>query len=68
MLYQEGKEGAPKFMSVGLHCRIVGRPGRAAALAKFLEYVSQHKDVWVCTRQEVAHHWRSKFPYQKLEQ
>jgi peptidoglycan/xylan/chitin deacetylase (PgdA/CDA1 family) len=66
VLYQEGKEGAPKMMSIGLHCRIVGRPGRAAALAKFLDYVAQHKDVWVCTRQEISQHWHSKFPFSKV--
>ncbi|KAH9272379.1 60S ribosomal protein L44 [Batrachochytrium salamandrivorans] len=63
VLYQEGKDSEdprPKFMSVGLHCRIVGKPGRAAALAKFLDYVSQHNDVWVCTREEVARHWRNQ--------
>ncbi|KAK5666597.1 hypothetical protein QVD99_006666 [Batrachochytrium dendrobatidis] len=66
VLYQEGKDPhdpRPKFMSVGLHCRLVGKPGRAAALAQFLEYVASHKDVWVCTREEVAHHWRTEFPY-----
>ncbi|KAH6566478.1 hypothetical protein BASA62_006663 [Batrachochytrium salamandrivorans] len=63
VLYQEGKDSEdprPKFMSVGLHCRIVGKPGRAAALAKFLDYVSQHNDVWVCTREEVARHWHNQ--------
>ncbi|KAI8925872.1 hypothetical protein BC831DRAFT_498124 [Entophlyctis helioformis] len=67
VLYAEGKDAnhpAPKFMSVGLHCRIIGKPGRAAALAQFLDHVAQHKDVWVCTREQVAHHWRAKFPFQ----
>ncbi|MEN9226736.1 MAG: allantoinase PuuE [Thermostichus sp. HHBFW_bins_43] len=57
MLYQEG-ETAPKMMSVGLHCRLVGRPGRALALAKFLDYVQAHERVWLCRRIDIAHHWR----------
>ncbi len=56
LLYREG-ETAPKMMSVGLHCRIVGRPGRAAALARFLDYVQQHEGVWLCRRVEIARHW-----------
>ncbi len=56
LLYREG-ETAPKMMSVGLHCRIVGRPGRAAALARFLDYVQQHQGVWICRRVEIARHW-----------
>jgi OHCU decarboxylase len=55
-LYAEG-ETAPKMMSVGLHCRIVGRPGRAAALARFLDYVASHEDVWVARRIDIARHW-----------
>jgi OHCU decarboxylase len=56
VLYAEG-ERAPKMMSVGLHCRLVGRPGRAAALARFLDYVGSHDRVWVATRLEIARHW-----------
>jgi len=55
-LYAEG-ETAPKMMSVGLHCRLVGRPGRAAALARFLDYVASHERVWVARRIEIARHW-----------
>ncbi|KAB0266951.1 allantoinase PuuE [Microvirga brassicacearum] len=55
-LYAEG-ETAPKMMSVGLHCRLVGRPGRAAALARFLDYVASHERVWVARRIDVARHW-----------
>lgn len=58
-LYQEGQEGAPKMMSVGLHCRLVGRPGRAAALKRFLEYVLSHDKVWVPTRLDIAKHWHA---------
>ncbi|MEQ8344765.1 MAG: allantoinase PuuE [Sneathiellaceae bacterium] len=60
-LYAEGAT-APKMLSIGLHCRISGRPGRAAALARFLDYVQGHGDVWVTTRAEIARHWRAQFP------
>jgi len=60
-LYEEG-EHAPKMMTVGLHARLSGRPGRAHALAKFLDYVISHKDVWVCTRRQIAEHWRDVGP------
>jgi len=56
VLYAEG-ERAPKMMSVGLHCRIAGRPGRAAAVARFLDYVCAHDRVWVCRRIDIARHW-----------
>ena len=56
-LYEEG-ERAPKMMSVGLHCRLVGRPGRARALGRFLDYVLAHPDVWCCRRIDIADHWR----------
>lgn len=57
-LYAEGAE-TPKMMSVGLHCRIVGKPGRAAALRKFLTYISDKPDVWVCRRIDIARHWHA---------
>lgn len=60
-LYAEG-ETAPKMMSIGLHCRIVGRPGRAAALSRFLDYVKSHNQVWVCKRAEIAEHWVKNHP------
>jgi putative urate catabolism protein len=56
ILYAEG-ETAPKMMSVGLHCRLVGRPGRAAALNRFLDYVQNHEQVWLPRRIDIAHHW-----------
>jgi hypothetical protein len=56
VLYAEGKT-APKMLSVGLHCRLVGRPGRAAALARFLDYVASHDRVWVARRIDIARHW-----------
>ena len=55
-LYAEG-ETAPKMMSVGLHCRLAGRPGRAAALARFLDYVQSQDRVWICRRLDIARHW-----------
>jgi OHCU decarboxylase len=55
-LYTEG-ETSPKMMSVGLHCRLAGRPGRAAALARFLDYIGSHENVWVARRIDIAHHW-----------
>lgn len=56
VLYAEG-ETAPKMLSIGLHCRLSGRPARAAALARFLDYVQHHSDVWVCRRVDIARHW-----------
>ena len=62
VLYEEGKEGAPKMLSIGLHCRLVGRPGRAASLARFLDYVLAHEKVWVAKRIDIAKHWKSTHP------
>ena len=55
-LYEEGK-AAPKMMSVGLHCRLIGRPGRFQSLKKFIDYVLKFDDVWVCKRIDIAKHW-----------
>jgi allantoinase len=66
LLYEEGDpEGmnAPKMMSVGLHCRIVGHPGRAAALARFLDYVRDREHVWVARRIDIARHWLAVHPH-----
>ncbi len=60
-LYEEG-DHSPKMMSVGLHCRIVGRPGRIAALKRFLEYVKSHDQVWFARRIEIARHWHEHHP------
>ena len=57
VLYAEG-ERKPRMMSVGLHCRLAGRPGRAAALQKFLDYIGTHDKVWVARRIDIANHWR----------
>ena len=66
VLYAEGDpagQNRPKMLSVGLHCRIIGRPGRAAALARFLDYVAQHDKVWVTRRIDIADHWRAVHPF-----
>jgi len=55
-LYEEGKNN-PKMMSVGLHCRLIGRPGRIQSLKKFLDYILSHKDIWICKRIDIANHW-----------
>jgi len=57
VLYEEGRDGSPKMMNVGLHCRLVGRPGRAAALARFIDYVTSHDRVWIPRRIDIARHW-----------
>ncbi|WP_029011101.1 allantoinase PuuE [Azospirillum halopraeferens] len=62
VLYAEG-ETRPKMLSVGLHCRLVGRPGRAASLARFLDYVASHDRVWVTRRIDIARHWMAEHPY-----
>jgi putative urate catabolism protein len=62
LLYAEGRT-RPKMMSVGLHCRLAGRPGRAAALARFLDYALKHDEVWICRRIDIARHWRQHHPH-----
>ena len=61
VLYAEGK-WAPKMISVGLHCRLAGRPGRFRALQRFLDYVQQHENVWICRRIDIARHWIARHP------
>jgi len=55
-LYEEGRT-SPKMMSVGLHCRIIGKPGRIQSLKKFLDYIIKHEDIWICKRVDIAKHW-----------
>jgi len=62
-LYAEGKAGRPAMMSIGLHCRLVGRPGRLAALRRFIEHVQSHDRVWLPRRMDIARHWIAKHPY-----
>jgi peptidoglycan/xylan/chitin deacetylase (PgdA/CDA1 family) len=62
VLYAEGAE-VPRMMSVGLHCRLVGRPGRFRALQKFLDHLEAHQGVWVCRRLDIARHWKAVQPF-----
>ena len=62
-LYAEGKAGRPRMMNIGLHCRLVGRPGRAAALKRFVEYVKGHDRVWLARRIDIARHWKEHHPF-----
>lgn len=64
VLYEEGKV-SPKMLSIGLHCRIIGRPGKIAGLIKFIEYIKQFEDIWLCTRQQIAEHWVNQHPLPK---
>jgi putative urate catabolism protein len=61
VLYAEGAE-TPRMMSIGMHCRLLGRPGRLAALQRFLDHIERHDRVWVCRRIDIARHWASRFP------
>ncbi len=66
VLYEEGQTH-PKMLSIGLHCRLVGRPARTAALKRFIEYILGHDNVWICTREQIARHWLTHFPAQKTD-
>jgi len=63
VLYAEG-ETAPKMLSIGLHCRLAGRPGRFAALQRFLDHIQGHDQVWICRRIDIARHWIDRHPWQ----
>ena len=68
VLYAEGDPNGlnqPKMLSIGLHCRLVGRPARAAALARFLDYVQRHHHVWIARRIDIARHWQDVHPWQQ---
>ncbi|MGR2663567.1 MULTISPECIES: allantoinase PuuE [Chromobacterium] len=62
VLYAEGVD-KPRMLSVGLHCRLIGRPGRFAGLCRFLDYLERHPRVWVCRRVDIARHWREAHPF-----
>ncbi len=64
VLYAEGAE-SPKMLSIGMHCRLLGRPGKFRALQRFLDYIEQHDRVWVCRRQDIAEHWVAQHPFKK---
>jgi allantoinase len=61
-LYAEGRSQA-RMLSIGLHCRIAGKPGRIQALSRFLDYVQGFDDIWICRRLDIARHWRERFPF-----
>jgi allantoinase len=61
-LYEEG-EDRPKMMSVGMHCRVLGKPGRIGALQRFLDHIEAHDRVWVCRRIDIARHWKATHPF-----
>jgi OHCU decarboxylase len=63
VLYAEGKAGAAKMMNIGIHCRLLGRPGRIAALARFIDYVQGHQKVWIAKRIDIALHWKKNHPF-----
>ncbi|WP_054002469.1 allantoinase PuuE [Shimia sp. SK013] len=65
VLYEEGSEGAPKMMSIGLHCRLIGRPGKLAGLKKFIDYIQGYEDVWTPRRIDIAKHWAKTHPHQR---
>jgi allantoinase len=62
VLYREGQRGGPKLLSIGLHDRLIGRPGRCKGLIKLLDYMRARDAVWFCTGADIAHHWRKHFP------
>jgi len=64
VLYAEGEE-TPKMMSIGMHCRLLGRPGRFMALQRFLDHIEKYDRVWVCRRIDIAHHWHSRHPFKQ---
>jgi peptidoglycan/xylan/chitin deacetylase (PgdA/CDA1 family) len=61
-LYAEGAE-TPRMMSIGMHCRLLGRPGRIVALQRFLDHIERHDRVWVCRRIDIAQHWMETHPF-----
>lgn len=61
-LYEEG-DTVPKMLSIGLHCRLIGRPGRLAALKRFVEYTKQFEGVWYARREDIATHWHTHHPF-----
>lgn len=61
-LYAEGS-ASPKMLSIGMHCRLLGRPGRIVALQRFLDHVQKHERVWICRRIDIARHWHTNHPY-----
>jgi len=67
VLYAEGQAGASKMMNIGLHCRLVGRPGKLAGLKRFLDYISEFEDVWTPRRIDIARHWAEHHPHKRFD-
>ena len=67
MLYAEGQAGAPKMMSIGLHCRLIGRPGKLAGLKRFIDYIQGFEGVWTPRRIDIARHWAETHPPVRFE-
>ncbi len=67
VLYAEGQAGAARMMSIGLHCRLIGRPGKMAGLKKFLDYAQSHDGIWFPRRLDIARHWAATHPHQRFE-
>ncbi len=67
VLYAEGKAGRPKMMTVGLHCRLIGRPGKIAGLMRFIDHVKAHENVWCPRRIDIARHWAATHPHQRRD-
>jgi peptidoglycan/xylan/chitin deacetylase (PgdA/CDA1 family) len=61
-LYRRGAEGQPRMMSIGLHCRLIGRPGRIGARARLIDHIQNHDAVWLCNRTAIARHWMAVHP------
>ena len=66
-LYAEGQAGAAKMFSIGLHCRLIGRPGKIAGLKRFLDYARAHSDVWFARRIDISRHWAATHPHQRFD-
>ena len=67
-LYAEGDpngENRPKMMSIGMHCRLLGKPGRIGSLQRFLDHIEKHDHVWVCRRIDIARHWKQVHPFKE---
>ncbi|SEO75295.1 OHCU decarboxylase [Salinihabitans flavidus] len=67
VLYAEGQEGAPKMLSIGLHCRLIGRPGKLAGLKRFLDHIAGVEGVWTPCRLDIAHHWAATHPHRRRD-
>ncbi|MCC5965435.1 MAG: allantoinase PuuE [Natronohydrobacter sp.] len=67
VLYAEGEAGSPKMLSIGLHCRLIGRPGKIAGLMRFLDHAQSHQGVWFARRQDIAQQWAAMHPHQRRD-